>query len=102
MKRKFNDTEFCENKRARSDRTNKRKFESQESGPNKRLNPYVEHLEKENQHLKTTLEHAAKENEMMKDACFQAAERIAHLETLLTIQRTQMDRFRVNNNITVY
>ena len=26
MKRKFNDTEFCENKRARSDRTNKRKF----------------------------------------------------------------------------
>ena len=51
--------EFCENKRVRSERTNKRKFESQESGPNKRLKPYVEHLEKENQHLKTTIEQAA-------------------------------------------
>jgi len=102
MKRKFCDTQYSDNKRVRSDRTNKRKFESQESGPSKRLKSYVEHLEKENQQLKSTLEQWAKENQMMKDACFTAAERIAHLETLLKIQRSQMDRIRVNNNITVY
>lgn len=50
-----------------------------------------------------------KDNQLMKQACFDAGHaieklqnRIKELETLLCIQRTQMERFRINNDITVY
>lgn len=101
MKRKFISTEDEQNKRVRC-LTNKRKLATEETTSNKRCKSYIQHLEQQNIQLKTIVETQAKENEMMKQACFDAADRIAQLETLLKIQRSQMDRIRVNNNITVY
>lgn len=50
-----------------------------------------------------------RENEMMKQACFQAGEtietlqqRVSQLEMLLNLQRSQMERIRINNDISVY
>lgn len=49
------------------------------------------------------------ENDLMRQACFEAGEtietlrqRVTHLEMLLNIQRGQMERFRINNDIYVY
>jgi hypothetical protein len=49
------------------------------------------------------------ENDMMRQACFEAGgtieslrKRVTHLEMLLNLQRGQMERFRINNDISVY
>lgn len=49
------------------------------------------------------------DNAMMREACMEAGEtigtlqnRVKQLEMLLNIQRSQMERIRVNNDITVY
>ncbi len=49
------------------------------------------------------------ENDLMRQACFQAGEtigtlqqRVSQLEMLLNIQRSQMERFRINNDVSVY
>lgn len=97
-KRKRDDEEINTKRFKRLEVCQKRKFQGEETQTNKRLrsmDQYVEQMDKE--------------NKMMRDACFQAGEtidrqrrRIAELETLLTLQRTQMHRLIVNNNITVY
>lgn len=83
----------------------KRKVEENAHVSNKRYRSMEQYIKQ--------MEH---ENKLMKDACFKAGEtievqrnqileqnkRIAELETLLKLQRTQMDRIIVNNNISVY
>lgn len=79
--------------------TNKRKHEDTYIEPRKRqrhiTEEYVNNLEKDNL--------------IMRQACLEAGEtiyqlqqKIKQLETLLSIQRSQMERFRVSNDITVY
>lgn len=79
--------------------TNKRKHEGMDMEPRKRqrhvTEDYINNLERDNQ--------------LMRQACMEAGEticqlqgKIKQLETLLSIQRSQMERFRVSNDITVY
>jgi hypothetical protein len=77
----------------------KRKCEEEDNGCRKRqkniTGEYVDRLEKDNR--------------VMMEACAQAGhaidrlnQRVKELETLLHLQRTQMERIRLNNDIRVY
>lgn len=76
----------------------KRKFEG-EYQSNKRQRVVTEEY----------IEKLQKDNQLAKAACTEAMvtiknlqERVEQLEYLLKIQRTQMERIRVNNNVTAY
>jgi len=50
-----------------------------------------------------------KDNLLMRQACFEAGstieelrQRVQHLEMLLSLQRSQMEHIRVNNDVSVY
>jgi hypothetical protein len=79
--------------------TTKRKHEDEPQGSRKRqrqvTEEYVSKLESDNL--------------MMREACMGAGatidglrNKVNHLETLLNIQRSQMERIRINSDITVY
>ena len=83
----------------------KRKVEQDVQVSNKRyrsMEQYIEQMEYDNKMMKDA---CSKAGEIIQDQRRQLSEqnnRIAELETLLKLQRTQMDRIIVNNNITVY
>lgn len=65
--------------------------------------------EDEVQRLRQEKEKYERDSLLMKQACFEAGHRIEslqrrvqELEMLLSMQRVQMERIRLNNNITVY
>jgi len=78
---------------------------------NKRKNEDM-HMEPRKRQRHITEEYICKlenDNRIMREACMEAGESICHLqnkikqlEMLLSIQRSQMERFRVTNDITVY
>tara|TARA_B100000925_G_scaffold282183_1_gene254785 strand:+ start:503 stop:811 length:309 start_codon:yes stop_codon:yes gene_type:complete len=90
------------NKRAKVDsyatHAQKRKFDG-EYQSNKRQRVITEEY----------IERLQKDNQLAKQACTEAMvtiehlqERVKQLEFLLNIQRTQMERIRVNNNVIAY
>lgn len=90
------------NKRVKVDsyatHTQKRKFEG-EYHSNKRQRVVTEEY----------IEKLQKDNQLAKQACTEAMvtinqlqEKVRQLEFLLNIQRTQMERIRVNNNVIAY
>ena len=91
-----------ENKRAKVDsyatHAQKRKFEGEyQSNKRQRVvtEDYVEKLQKDNQLAKAACSHAMVTIDQLQ-------ERVRQLEFMLGVQRSQMERFRLNNNVTAY
>lgn len=99
-KRSREDDEFqpCQRSKHHQPIVQKRKNEFEEQEPRKRQRSIADYVDK-----------LEKDNEMMRGACFQAGEKISaleqrvkELELFLSIQSSQIERIRLNNNITVY
>tara|TARA_B110000008_G_scaffold38943_1_gene35717 strand:- start:1548 stop:1859 length:312 start_codon:yes stop_codon:yes gene_type:complete len=91
-----------DNKRAKVDsyatHAQKRKFDGEyQSNKRQRVvtEDYVEKLQKDNQMAKQACSHAMVTIDQLQ-------ERVRQLEFLLGVQRSQMERFRLNNNVTAY